>query len=271
MDIAYWGVRGSIASPGVNTVRYGGETSCVSVDVAGIRIILDAGTGIRQLGKYCMQDSKPVYLLISHRHMDHIRGFPFFEPIYHREKDTHLFSYPDVASNWFPSELMDGVFFPRRSEEIPGNLIRVKESPADCFTQFGIEVETFPVNHPGGAFGFSISDRETRFVHVPDNELDEESSSYADLVDKLGGVTVLSHDAQFLDEDLPVKRGWGHSTVRAVCDLALKTRPETLVLFHHDPSRSDDQLDSIGRAAAEVLGPENIQVRVAHQGMTMQI
>lgn len=271
MDVAYWGVRGSIASPGVSTVRYGGETSCVSVVAAGVRIILDSGTGIRQLGHHCMEDSLPLYLLISHRHMDHIRGFPFFEPIYHKGKDIHLFAYAEGETNWYPAELMDGVFFPRRSEEIPGNLIHVEQAPEVYFSDFDLTVKTFPVNHPGGALGFSITEKGRKFVHIPDNELDTSSATYETLLTNLADVTVLSHDAQFLEDDLPAKEGWGHSTVLNVCNLAIETRPETLVLFHHDPERSDDQLDAIGREASRLLAGENIEVLVAYQGMELHL
>ncbi|NND71487.1 MAG: MBL fold metallo-hydrolase [Rhodothermales bacterium] len=271
MIVKYWGVRGSIPCPGPSTLRYGGETACVSVEIGNNLIVLDAGTGIKKLGQYAAATSMDIYCLISHLHMDHIRGFPFFDPLYQTDRTVTLIPLVLDGTPHYPTVIMDGVYFPRKWEDLPANIVMADIAADDYFGRLGFEVNTFPVNHPGDAVGFSIESEAKKFVHVPDNEIDRTSDKFSILVQAIDNADVLSHDAQWVNDDLPMKEGWGHSSVTELCDLAVELEIKNLVLFHHDPDRTDDELDVIGRSATERLHASGINCSVAFEGMNITI
>ena len=271
MIVKYWGVRGSIPSPGPSTLRYGGETSCVSVEIDDTLIVLDAGSGIKHLGQYAAATDKDVYILVSHLHLDHIRGFPFFDPLYQAGRSVTLIPIARNGSPWYPTALMDGIYFPRKWEELRSDIQLAPEEANGFFESFDFSVTTFPVNHPGDADGFVVESAGKRFVHVPDNEIDRQSDKFPALVKAAKGADVLSHDAQWVTDDLPMKEGWGHSSVPALCELAIELEVHHLVLFHHDPDRSDDELDVIGRNATQRLHDSGIKCTVAFEGMSLNL
>lgn len=292
MTVRFWGVRGSIPSPGVSTVRYGGNTPCVSIqqDGAGI-LVLDAGTGIRELGKAIAAGREEIFILLSHPHWDHIQGFPFFRPIY--EPDRRIFMFPTHLG---PTSIcglcqrvkaqgdrtiacplldqMDGAHFPVFSADVPSQPRCVTEAEMDFLRSRGFHVSPIAANHPGGSFGYKVENAGRFVVYLTDNELDppyERSTDFRGFVEFCRNADVLIHDAQYLDPDMPHKHGWGHSLVRQACDLALQANVRHLVLYHHDPDRNDDELDCIQEESRSWFAAQGspIACTVAFEGLSL--
>jgi phosphoribosyl 1,2-cyclic phosphodiesterase len=276
LNITFWGVRGSIPAPGSRTLRYGGNTTCISVEGDEGVLVIDAGTGIRSLGKTLAgRPEVPVYVLLTHLHQDHIDGFPFFAPLYQKDRPIHLLDYPHGEGGWSLRRLLDGIHFPISADRIPARLERVSENTMAFLRERGFEIERYAVNHPGGAFGYALGRGGRRAVLIPDSEIDPPGdcvTTFAHLAEFCRGAEVLAHDAQYLaDVDLPTKHGWGHSTVGQACALAEAAEVKHLVLLHHDPDRTDDDLAQIEAACQERLAPQGIACTAAYEGMSLTL
>ena len=252
MIITFYGVRGSTATPGPETVKYGGNTSCVHIELeSGHDLILDAGTGIRLLGKKLASKSTPANILLSHGHWDHIQGYPFFAPIYQPDREIHVYINAEKGHKLLSTlfQQMDGTHFPVRVEDLPSNNFpKFKGIESELYEREGIKVVRQALNHPGGGSAYKIDENGASLAYVTDNELDPPyaaSTDYDQWVNYLHGVDVLIHDAQYTEDDMPHKHGWGHSLLSQVRQLATDAEVGTLVMFHHDPDRSDSQLDEI--------------------------
>ncbi len=252
MIITFYGVRGSTASPGPLTVKYGGNTSCVHIELEnGHDLILDAGTGIRLLGDKLAKKSTPANILLSHGHWDHIQGYPFFAPIYQPNRDIHVYLSVEKGHKLLSTlfEQLDGTHFPIRVEDLPSNnFTKFKGIESELYEREGILVVKQPLNHPGDGMAYKINENGMTCAYVTDNELDPpyaQSTNYDQWVNYLHGVDVLIHDAQYTEDDMPHKHGWGHSLISQVRQLATDAEVGTLVMFHHDPDRSDSELDEI--------------------------
>jgi phosphoribosyl 1,2-cyclic phosphodiesterase len=281
MRVTFWGVRGSVPTPGPSTVRYGGNTSCVEVRLAdGTTVILDGGTGIRNLGRKLVDEGSrgPFHLLVTHVHWDHIIGIPFFQPIYH--PDTTLVLHPMVMET--PShvlshdELFDGQHFPLRMHQLPSKMVRPQPVAPDVPWRIGsAQVKRIWLNHPGGSTGFRLDDEDgTSMVFLTDNELQPPGARNVtpiELAKFAEGATLMVHDAQYLEEDMPLKHGWGHSTVPQVLELGRSAGCQRLVLYHHEPERSDDALDAIAQGARDwwKANAKTGEVLVAREGLTL--
>ncbi len=281
MRAKIYGVRGSIPTPGPTTLRYGGNTVCVSATLAdGTRLFLDAGTGVRALGKDLLRDQHrgPVHFLLSHRHYDHIIGLPFFEPIY--TPDLHLVVHPvenEVQERRRArAEIFDGIQTPMKLADLPSR-VDFHPSEGDVWTIGSARVTRIKLNHPGGAQGFRITDADgSSLTYLTDNELFPPGTPRTTLEEQAAfaaGTGLMIVDSQYLPEDLPAKRGWGHSTVPQVLQLGREAQPHTLLLFHHDPDRTDDALDQIGEQAAEFASEqmERGPILVAREGMVFDV
>jgi phosphoribosyl 1,2-cyclic phosphodiesterase len=278
MQVTFYGVRGSVPAPGPNTVRYGGNTSCVEVRLSDdSTLVLDAGTGMRALGNDLIKrgSTMPVHLLLSHTHWDHVLGLPFFAPLYRR--DTHLFVYPlaNDAQELFQRNIFNDIHFPVSVDDIPARLELTRPEKAEW--RIGpATVRRIQLNHPGGAQGFRIDDDDgTSVAYLTDNELHAENAktSIAELARFADGVDLLIHDSQYLAEDMPAKLGWGHSVVTEVLRLGVLAEPKHLALFHHDPERSDSALDLIGETSQSFIRSEGkaTKVSVASEGLSVQL
>lgn len=274
MTITFWGVRGSLPVPDAHTLRYGGNTTCVSVEVGEKVLVLDVGTGVRLLGEALKDTQEEVFVLLSHLHADHIGGFPFFAPLWESGRNVHLIDYPREERLWTLLELFNGIFFPMVPEMLKCNVKRVSEPPMAYLAAHGFDIQQLPVNHPGGAFGYRIEDHGKSFVFIPDNELnppEDVTTTREALVAFCREADVLCHDAQYLSEDMPMKRGWGHSLVRDVCDFAIEAAVRHLVLFHHDPDRTDEEIDRILEEAKALVAPHGITCTAAYEGMHLTL
>lgn len=288
MIITFYGVRGSIPSPGPATARYGGNTSCVLVELDnGESLVLDAGTGIRELGKRLKETDGVINILLSHGHWDHIQGYPFFAPIYQQDRHIRVFTAEDDAHGQICSmfEQIDGANFPLRANELPSSARCITENAETVLAVDNIHVQRLRINHPGGGFAYRVEEDGASCVYITDNELeppDKPATTYDQWVAFCHGTDVLIHDAQYLASDMPHKHGWGHSLVAQVRQLAVDAEVGCLVMFHHDPDRSDTEIDFIKQEneqffrghrapALSFCAAEGMQIRLTTQASGTRI
>lgn len=274
MKIRFWGTRGSIPTPGQRTVRYGGNTACVEVrDQGGSLLVLDAGTGLRELGLSLVQNGEPLSfdLFLSHLHWDHIQGIPFFRPAYDGRTAIRIHAphHPKPLKELLGLG-MDDPFFPVDLDAIPAK-INMQEFASGTERSAGpFRVRSAVVFHPAPALAYRVETDGRSMVYATDTE-DPFSGKENPILDLAEGADCLVHDAQYLDGDY--KKGWGHSTVASAVDVAVRAKVKRLVLYHHDPDRSDDALDRIG-ADAQRLARERgsgAEVLVAYEGMEIVV
>ncbi len=280
MQVTFWGVRGSTPTPGNSTVRYGGNTVCTEVVLSdGTVVILDAGTGIRELGIALQKRGHqgPMSLLLSHVHWDHILGLPFFLPLWKRGTELRIFPVANDEQRVFARQLamFDGVHFPIRATDIPARLELVDSNEA-VWHVGPAKITRVAMNHPGGAQGFRIDDSDgTSLAYLTDNELVTPTGE--NFTERLAtfaqDVGLLIHDAQYVPTDMPLKRGWGHSVIDDVLGLARASHARSLALFHHDPARGDDALDAIQVDVNDWCTAHAPDTRaiVAHEGLTIDL
>ncbi len=285
MKVRFFGVRGSSPTPGLSTVRYGGNTVCVEVRLAdGTVVILDGGTGLRELGNTLMseghlEDARTLHMLLTHLHWDHIMGIPFFKPIWH--KDTRLQIYP-LANEVQQAAgrtraLFDGIHFPVRAADVPGTIEFLEAEPSP-WRIGSATIRRIGLNHPGGAQGFRIDDDGgASLAYLTDNELSPPGPAPQTSLDALAkfaeGASLVIHDAQYVETDMPAKRGWGHSTIDEVLRLGQKAATPHLVLFHHDPERDDDAIDAMVERASGWLAENapSTLVTAAREGVVLDL
>lgn len=249
MVLKFWGVRGSIPTPGPQNMRKGGNTSCLEVRLpTGQALIIDGGTGVRPLGVALAEEAKgrpsDLHLFLTHFHWDHIQGIPFFQPLYSKENSVSFYSMktPEETRECLEGQ-MDVPYFPVDFRFLPArrSFVDVREK---TFTFGETEVKSFPLNHPQGCRGYSFHHRGKKLVFASDlehgdPELDRILLQAADQAD------VLIFDAQFTPEEYEKRHGWGHSTWLQATEVAKQTGAKKLFLFHHDPAHSDEMMESI--------------------------
>ncbi len=271
MRVQFWGTRGSIATPGPQTVRYGGNTSCVSVQTrSGTQLVIDAGTGLRGLGISLMQQSQAArrgHLLISHTHWDHIQGFPFFTPLFEVGNEWDVY-----APRGFGPSLRDTLagqmqytYFPVNLDEM-GATIRYHDLIEGSFMIDDVRVTARYLNHPALTLGYRIEVDGITLVYASDHEGHGHASALGlplgqvlgalhpgdtRHLDFIAHADLLIHDTQYTAAQYPDRLGWGHSTLEYVVDMAIAAGVRQLALFHHDPERDDNALDAMVEAGRQ--------------------
>lgn len=280
MQVTFWGTRGSIPAPGPTTVRYGGNTPCVSIRLAsGPLLVLDAGTGIRALGNAPGMSSECSFaLLLSHGHWDHIQGFPFFAPGYRDTCRIQVFGGPGGTYHLkqLLSNQMVKSYFPVQLEQLKAEI--EFDEIHDDWKQIGsARVRAFPLRHTGVGWGFRIEERADAgggvIVYLTDNELPPPGAEWDFYINMCRDADLLIHDAQYLEEEMQTHLGWGHSTGREATRLAREANCRRLALFHHDPDRSDTAVDTLTadcQAQAASAG-SNLDIFAAAEDQTLEI
>jgi len=270
--LKFWGVRGSIPTPGPGTVRYGGNTSCVELRAGGEHIIFDAGSGIRPLGLSLLAEKRDLdlTLLLTHTHWDHIQGFPFFVPAYQARHRIHVLGYEGSLHNLQTTLAgqMENPYFPVSLAQMPGNII-IEEVNKSLFNVGPLSVRTCQTKHPGMTVGYRVETAGGAVCYVPDHESapGETSAAVSDLIQ---GAEILMLDSQYTAEEYPSKKGWGHGCLDDVVRVARDAGVKRLFLFHHDPSHDDAFLDRMLAHARTISGPEMV-VDAAREGEVVEL
>ena len=272
-SIQFWGVRGSIASPGPNTAHVGGNTSCVAVRCGDTHLVLDAGTGLRGLGEDLLrQGIDDVALLLSHTHWDHIQGLPFFVPLYLPKTRLSVYAQRQPGSSLADvlARQMSAPVFPVSFAELTSRVMTQDLHSGAQFVIGPARIMAQRLNHPGGVLAYRIEHGGRSVVYATDTE------HYAcvdpALLALARGCDVLIYDSQYTPDEYagasgPAKVGWGHSTYVAGAELARAADVGRYVLFHHDPKRSDAQVAEI-ESAAQRLFPDAVAAR---EGMILEL
>jgi phosphoribosyl 1,2-cyclic phosphodiesterase len=267
MKIKVWGSRGSIPSPGAETSRYGGNTTCVEIRLAdGALLIIDAGTGIRKLGQSLVRDGSPdnLYLLLTHAHWDHLQGFPFFLPAYRQDFTLQVWGGPRAKATLrgFLEHQLDPPFFPVEFDDLAARM-RFLRASSSGLTIGKSRIEPLPLSHPNGGYGFRFREDGRSFVFLTDNELGHDHPgglSAAAYLEACRGADLLFHDAQYTTEQYRITRSWGHSTFQTATALALAAKVRRFGIFHHDPQHTDAQLDRLVQGCRDRISRERGRV-----------
>ena len=272
MTVRIWGARGSIPCPGPNTIRYGGNTSCVEVICGKHILVFDAGSGLRVLGNKMMlgNETADIDLFLSHCHVDHLIGLPFFTPAFEKGGRVRLW-----AGNVKPAgglkeairKLMSYPLFPIEIEMAQGKIEFNDFDPGEALSPHsGITVRTASLNHPGNATGYRVEYGGQAIAYITDTEVSDGDFD-PKLIALARDTALLIIDSTYTDQELKHHVGWGHSSWQQTVRLADAAGVKTLCLFHHDPEHDDDEMDRI----AEMSDKTRPGTIVAREGMTIEV
>jgi len=280
MNVKVWGARGSIPAPGPETMRYGGNTSCVELTLArGGKLILDAGTGIRNLGLALRSTEGPIHVLLTHLHLDHIQGLMFFAPAFHPDAEIVIWgpASPEASLCDRIARYISAPLAPVEVRELPFSF---REAEPMEWEIGSARIRAQLVNHRGPTLGYRIEEEDASLCYIPDHEpslgaplsqLDDDWISGFELAKD---ASLLVHDCQYTDHEYPQHVGWGHCALSDALEFGHRTGAKRMLLFHHDPLHSDDFLDAFcGEVAArwQALGgrPEQVELATERRELTI--
>jgi phosphoribosyl 1,2-cyclic phosphodiesterase len=276
VKVRIWGARGSIPTPGPHTARYGGNTSCVQVTLSdGEVIVLDAGSGIRDLGPACASADR-INILLTHLHLDHIQGLLFFSPFFSRETEIVIWGPPAAGRSLRDriGRYLSAPLSPVEIRALPAK-VSFRKCPSDEWEIGSARICATPVSHRGPTLGFRIKENGSSLCYLPDHEpalgaplgnMQPEWISGFCLAERS---SLLLHDCQYTDDEYPDRVGWGHSRLSDTLTFARRSEAERVLLFHHDPLHTDEVLDHFGDVAREQwdgLGEPTGELAMAVEG-----
>jgi phosphoribosyl 1,2-cyclic phosphodiesterase len=277
--VTIWGCRGSLATPGAETLAIGGNTTCVEVVAEGTRVILDAGTGLRGLGRRLAADRvKKVDICLTHLHLDHIEGLGFFAPFHDPECRVDIWGPPSSVRSLQEriSRYLSSPLFPIEIPDLPAS-ITFRDVPAGPWEIGGIRLTGHPVSHPGTTLGYRVEADGAVLAFVPDHEpalgveLESLTSDWISGFPVAEGAALLLHDAQYTEDEYPSHIGWGHSSIRQSVTFANMAQVGRMLLFHHDPAHTDDDLLRHCERACELWQGDGTLPELAREGLELEI
>lgn len=279
MRVTVWGCRGSVPTPGANTVRYGGNTSCVEVLLDdGTVLVLDAGTGIRCLGPDLLdRGARRLHLLLTHLHLDHLEGLRFFAPLWQNDVTVDIWGPPSplfslekrVARAFSPP------LFPIDLGDVPAE-VTFHDVPKEPWTIGDVTITAELVVHPGPTVGYRIETGSSTFAYLPDHEpalagIANRSPDWISGAAIAGDADILVHDAQYSEDEYEERIGWGHSSVDDAVAFALAVGARRLLLFHHEPEHGDGLLERLEARARSLAGGDGVKPTLATEGMVVEL
>ena len=277
MDVTFWGTRGSIASAGAATQRYGGNTAAVQVTGRdGTVLVLDAGTGIREIAGSLSPTLRRIDIFLSHLHMDHIQGLGFFAPMFMPSLDVHLWGPPSATLDLRRrlTRYLSPPLFPIRLRDLSSH-VALHNAPDRPVRIGGLEVTAAEVIHPGPTVGYRIRENGASIAYIPDHEPALGNPSFPNAAAWTSGhelakdVDLLIHDVQYFPDERKARIGWGHSSTVDAAAFARQAGVRRLSAFHHDPAHDDATLDRLVAEVAELAA--GIEVSGAHEGETITL
>jgi phosphoribosyl 1,2-cyclic phosphodiesterase len=274
-----WGCRGSVATPGPATVRYGGNTSCVEVMLGGgTGLVLDAGTGIRALGlDLVRRRTRRIHLFLTHLHLDHVEGLRFFAPLWDETVTLDIWGprSPVLSLRERILRAFSPPLFPLDFRDVPAR-VSFHDLPGETWQAEEISLFADLVLHPGPTLGFRLETGSSSLAYLPDHEpalagIEGRSPDWISGGALAGGADLVLHDAQYLDEEYHARIGWGHSSVDDAVAFCRAVDAGRLVLFHHEPQRSDRALEALEARARELTGHEQHPPVLAREGMVLEV
>jgi phosphoribosyl 1,2-cyclic phosphodiesterase len=281
MRIKLWGVRGSVPVPNDSMLGYGGNTACVEVTLEdGTEIILDAGTGIRELGAARAAPAERIQILLTHLHVDHIHGLLFFPPLFDPANRVTVYGPPAPGPNLDQrlSRYLSPPLSPIDLRELPAQ-VDFRACPYEQWEIGTARVEAALVAHRGVTLGYRITEGDTSLCYIPDHEpalgrpLTDADPGWISGSGLAAGASLLIHDGQYTDEEYPDHIGWGHSSVSDAVSFAQRAEAERLIVFHHDPLHDDAALDRLQAFARDSWGTGRAgdEVSLAVEGTTIEL
>jgi phosphoribosyl 1,2-cyclic phosphodiesterase len=282
MKAKLWGTRGSIPSPGPETIRYGGNTSCVGVALSdGSLLALDAGTGIRNLGLALPDEPTRLHILLTHLHLDHIQGLVFFAPCFRPQTEIVIWgpASPEASLRDRIARYISAPLSPVEVRELPCD-VSFRHTPESEWEIGPARIRAASVSHRGPTLGYRIEDGDESLAYIPDHEpalgadLDTLEDEWISGFGLARDASLLIHDGQYADAEYPNHLGWGHSSISHALSFARRTGARRTVLFHHDPLHSDEQLDALGievRERWEAAGGDPDTVELGVEGAELEV